>query len=238
MEPDRPGLEGSPRRQASIVSIPPPSGANSYQRLLYEQLWRHGITLATAWPLSIGWLRRHRGSGTIVHVHWPAVAYAPEPRPTGIRGVLQLWLGVAHFAVWLAAARVFGYRVVWTVHEVLPPDSPGLPHRLAAAWLARVSHTLIVHDQATIDRARELPTAAGKLVLIPHASYVGVYPRGRPGTQVRRALGLADASFVFLYFGMIRPYKDVPLLLEAFGQTRDALPDAALVIAGEPLEED
>jgi glycosyltransferase involved in cell wall biosynthesis len=220
-----------------VISVPPPSPVNSYQRLLYEQLYKRGITLASAWPLSIGWLRRHRGSGTIVHVHWPAVAYAPDPRPAGLRGRWQLWLGVARFGVWLTVARALGYRIVWTVHEVLPPDSPGRAHRVAAGWLARASHTLIVHDRATMDGARRLPTAAGKLVLIPHASYIGVYPRGRPGGQVRSELGLGKARFVFLYFGMLRPYKQVPLLLEAFARTREALPDAGLVIAGEPRDE-
>jgi beta-1,4-mannosyltransferase len=234
---DRPGLDGSPRRQASILSIPPPSPVNSYQRLLYEQLWRHGITLAPAWPPSIKWLWAHRGGDTIVHVHWPALAYVPERPIGGIRGTWQLWLGMARFGVWLTAARALGYRVVWTVHEVLPHDSPSAAHRLASLWLARVSHTLIVHDQATMDRARKLPGAAGKLALVPHPSYVGVYPRGRPGTQVRAELGICQARFVFLCFGMIRPYKDIPLLLEAFGSTRDALPDAALLVAGEPRDE-
>lgn len=226
-----------PRQRASIVSIPPPSSRNTYQRLLYEQLWRHGLTLAPGASLTVGWLRRHRGSGMIVHFHWPHLGYAPGGHTGGTPEGLELWLAVALFGVRLAAARAFGYRVVWTVHEVYPPDLPGLAHRVAANLLALASTRLIVHDQPTMDACRRLLSAAGKLTLIPHASYLGVYPRRRPGVQVRDELSLGEARFVFLYFGMIRPYKELPLLLTAFERTRHELPDIGLVIAGESLDD-
>jgi beta-1,4-mannosyltransferase len=41
---------------------------------------------------------------------------------------------------------------------------------------------------------------------------------------------------VFLCFGQIRAYKDLSLLLAAFAQTTDQLPDVALVIAGLPTD--
>jgi beta-1,4-mannosyltransferase len=243
MGADLPGLATTPGQRASLISIPDPSGANSYQRLLYEQLWHYGIGLLPAPPLSVGWLWHHRESRAILHIHWPRVAYAPPGVEAGRGqsadepGALQLWPGVVRFGIRLAAARVFGYRVVWTVHEVIPPDSPGHVHRVAARWLARASRTLIVHDQPTLEACRRLPTASRKLVLIPHPSYVGVYPRRRPGAQVREDLGLEQARFVFLCFGMIRPYKEIPLLLEAFAQTREELRDVALVIAGQPVDQ-
>ena len=81
------------------------------------------------------------------------------------------------------------------------------------------------------------PPPVGSWPLSPTRRMWGSIPRRRSGVQVRDELDLGWARFVFLYFGMIRPYKEVPLLLRAFGGTRRELPDVALVIAGESLDE-
>ena len=66
--------------------------------------------------------------------------------------------------------------------------------------------------------------------MIPHGSYVGVYPPGRPRAEVRRSLGLDEQTRVFLSFGHLRGYKDLDVLFDAFAQV--ARPDVALVVAG------
>ncbi len=100
--------------------------------------------------------------------------------------------------------------------------------------LALASQLLIVHDAPTARRARVLPGAARKLATVYHPTWDDAYQRARPGHVVRRELDLSWARFVFLFFSKLRARKDVPLLIEAFAQTRRELPDVALVIAGQP----
>ena len=51
----------------------------------------------------------------------------------------------------------------------------------------------------------------------------------------RRSLGLGPRDEVALFFGYIREYKGLDLLLEAWPAVADARPAARLVVAGDPV---
>lgn len=55
-------------------------------------------------------------------------------------------------------------------------------------------------------------------------------------TEACKALGLPDDKQYMLFFGLVRAYKGLDLLLDAFGQVKDKLPDLQLIIAGEFYE--
>jgi glycosyltransferase involved in cell wall biosynthesis len=219
----------------SIVSIPPPLDHNQYWSLLYAELWNNGIRLEQGVEFTVNWLLSRRSSRPILHFHWPI---REQSAVRNLRGALFDWWGTGRFALRLLVARALGYRVVWTVHEITRRSEGRSGDRVATWMLALASQLLIVHDETTAQRAHGLPAARRKLAIVPHPAYVDVYQRARPGAVVRRELGLAEARFVFLCFGNIRAYKDIPLLLEAFGGTRRELPDVALVIAGQPTDPD
>ena len=222
-----------------IASFPPAIRQNPYQRLLYDSLVEEGFAVERGNRLKLGWLVRRRGHVQFLHFHWLQGYYSWGDG----RGALALtlsWLRLALFAARLMVARVLGYRIVWTIHQVYPHE---LTNRwldgFAARLMARTSHVLIAHDQATASRAEsELGLPSGSVEIVRHGSYIGVYPSGRPRDVVRQELGVSDRAFVFLSFGHVRAYKDVDLLLEAFAATRQASPDAALVVAGAPLDGD
>src|SRR5439155_15164215 len=121
--------------------------------------------------LSFGWLWRARRDIDILHFHWRADRYyalrrpladgvppPPAPRFQGIRS----WLKLVAFAGRIAAARLLGYRLVWTIHEVYPPESftrpPGAVSRridrLGGRLLSRKCDLLLAHDVSTRERAR------------------------------------------------------------------------------------
>ena len=219
------------RPTVGIASFPAVLSTNPYQRLLYTELSHHGIELAPDAPFDLGWLRRSRGSVRILHFHWPQAFWRNERGPRPLRYVLS-YPKLALFALRLAAAKRMGYRVVWTVHQVYPHERVGGPlDRLGARVLARAADLLLVHDRGTADTvAAELPGQAGKVAIVPHGPYTGVYPTGRDRATVRRELGLGDDTFAFLCFGDLRTYKGVAFALEAF-EAADA-PRAALVVTG------
>ena len=87
--------EGPPAfaRQARtrVASFPPVLGANPYQRLLYEQLARHGIELADDARLKLRWLWAARHDVRFLHFHWAAGFYRFGHGPRMLRRPLS-WL--------------------------------------------------------------------------------------------------------------------------------------------------
>jgi beta-1,4-mannosyltransferase len=217
--------------RASLASFPPVLATNPYQRLLYEQLTALGIPLAPAERFRLGPLRRMRSVVRYLHFHWPQSYWRHQHGPAFLRGPLSL-AKIGVFGLRLAGARALGYRILWTVHQVSPHEvADERVDRLGARVLARFSHVLVAHDEATVEEVRtKLGRAGERVAVVPHGSYVGVYPAGRGRDAVRSELGLDRRTTVFLAFGDLRAYKAVELLLDAFRAA--PLDDAVLLVAG------
>ena len=224
-------------RAGAVASFPPVIAQNPYQRLLYEHLAALGVELADGAKLKTGWLWRNRSKVNVLHFHWPQSYYQWLWEPSWARRPLS-WLRLAVFTWRLTLARVLGYRLVWTVHQVYPHETVSAKiDRLAGRVLASACHALTAHDRSTAELVeRELGLDADRVVVLPHASYVGVYPEGRDRAVVRADLGLAPDAFVFLSFGHLRGYKDIDLLMAAFRGLDD--PSAMLLVAGPALDAD
>jgi beta-1,4-mannosyltransferase len=222
---------------ALVASFPAPIDRNPYQALLYEHLAGHGIAVASADQLSVGWLRENRNRITALHFHWPEHYYRFDQGPAPVKAFLS-WVRLAVFGARLAFARLYGYRIVWTVHQLHPHESSGRAlDQAAASLLVRMSNALIVLDRATGEAlVQEVTPSAGKLHVIPHGSYAGVYPAGRSREEVRAALAIHPGAFVALSFGQIRRYKDLDLIVEGF--SRAGIPESVLLVAGLPLDEE
>jgi beta-1,4-mannosyltransferase len=214
--------------RAALVSYPPVLAANPYQRLLYEQLTALGIPLAPADRFRLGALLRMRASVRYLHFHWPQSYWRHEHGPRPLRAPLSL-AKIGVFALRLAVARALGFRIAWTVHQVSPHEVAGERiDRLGARVLARLSHVLLAHDEATAEEVRQ--ELGRDAEVVPHGPYVGVYPAGRSRDEVRAELGLDPRTTMFLAFGDLRAYKAVELLLDAFRAA--PLDDAVLLVAG------
>lgn len=205
---------------------------NRYGELLYGALSGHGIEAVPEAKLDPRWLWRHRGEVTFLHFHWDRYFYDSTVSGPRLRECLS-WLKLVYFALLLMLGRALGYRIIWTVHEVVPHEARN-PRRdvLAGRLLARLSHALICHDDATAHRAEAvLGIPSERFAVIPHGSYLGVYPEGRPRCAVRREFGYDDSVFVLLAFGNLRSYKRLDLLLDAFLSVPS--PDVRLLITGQ-----
>jgi glycosyltransferase involved in cell wall biosynthesis len=224
------GRKGA-RGRHGIASFPQILTENPYQRLLYGALAEHGYTVVADAHFGIRWMLRHRQSVGAVHFHWPQGYWRHGPGGSSAWSWLKLML----FAVRLVVARVSGFRIVWTVHQVSPHESPRPAlDRTGARILARLAHVLIAHDAATARQVeRLLGVHHGRVAIVPHGPYADTYPQGRSRTEVRQELRLDDADVAFLCFGHLRGYKGIGMLLDAL---EDAPAGAAFVIAGMPMD--
>jgi beta-1,4-mannosyltransferase len=218
--------------RCGIATFPPFLEANPYRRLLYERLGEHGFRLVPTPRLRLSWLWRQRRTVGFLHFHWPEGYWRHDRGPVGRRRPLS-YMRMCLLLTRLLAARALGYRIVWTIHQVYPHERGNRRlDRRGAFLLARLSHVRLAHDASTAEAARrELGLAPGSVEIVPHGSYIGVYPPGRSRRKVRAELGIGEEELVFLCFGNLRPYKQLDLLLAAFLES--SLPTAALVVAGE-----
>ena len=216
----------------AIASFPPFLEANPYRKLLYAELEKRGFPLVPTPRLRLAWLWTHRHTVGFLHFHWPEGAWRHDRGPVALRRPLS-YVRLCLLLVRLLVARALAYRIVWTIHQVYPHERAGERlDRVGAMLLARASHVRVAHDTPTAEAARhELHLRPGTVALVPHGSYIGVYPRGRSRRDVRSELEIDDEALVFLSFGTLRRYKQLDLLLAAFA---GASPKTGrLVVTGE-----
>jgi glycosyltransferase involved in cell wall biosynthesis len=129
-----------------------------------------------------------------------------------------------------------GRRIVLTAHNVLPHE-PETQTRTAWAALYRLMDRIIVlYPKATI-AMQELGIDPARIAFVPHGNYLSIaaFAQGdAPLTQAeaRQRLELPQDAPIAAFFGLIRPYKGIEVLIAAYAELRQRLPDARLLIAG------
>ena len=110
--------------------------------------------------------------------------------------------------------------------------------RIVSECVFWVADAVTVKCSAAADEiaaAYRVPEAK-ELSVVPDGNYIESYENDVSRATARSDLGIDEESFVFVFFGQIRPYKGVPELVEAFSSLD--LPDAELWIVGNPHTDD
>jgi glycosyltransferase involved in cell wall biosynthesis len=157
------------------------------------------------------WLRENRGQVDVLHLNWPHYMYDAPDLESNVLSRCADVLG------YLSLARSLGYRIVWTVHNLYPHDRTHFHlHRLARLTISSLATALIVHCEQARALVRLHFHRTEGVFTIPHGHFMDAYPNTLSGTEARQRLGIAQDSFVYLFFGNLRPYKGVEDLLDAF----------------------
>ena len=219
----RVGLFGSPLDPG----VAPPAGLFPlypvFGRWIRSPLARRGraarrLLRALEYPLD--WRRVLRELSArpvdLVHVQWAMLPLLDRPA--------------------LGALKGQGSRLVLTVHDVEPRDW------WRCGWLSersiwRLADRLIVHAPANlVELAGRDRRASARVVVVPHGSSLSSHGAPIPRDVARERLGLPVDAEIVLFFGAIKAYKGLDLLIEAFAPVRARRPKALLLIAAEPVE--
>lgn len=179
-------------------------------------------------PLSSGLFRRNPRSRARVPLK--GLEYVPSFRRAR-RRLEQLAPDVVHVQWlvrpdadlrWLRAVAA-EWPVVFTAHNLAAMLS-----RRPEAWLRvlQVVDRVVVQSRRSGDQLAELGVPRTRIVRIPHPVFESGMPSGdggRPGQTL-------------LFFGLIRTYKGLDLLLRALQVMARDRPDVRLVVAGDPLD--
>ncbi|MGH9368297.1 MAG: glycosyltransferase, partial [Thermoanaerobaculia bacterium] len=127
-----------------------------------------------------------------------------------------------------------GFPVVYTAHDLLPHDSNSPEEREALASLYRRVDRVIVHADANrAELLKEFQVGAERVEVVPHGSYDFLLPEGEiERVAARTRLGLPSSGRIVLFLGLIKRYKGLEVLVDAFRQIAGRLPDAKLLIVG------
>ncbi len=200
----------------------PKHGDNPYLRCLSESLERQGVRVD-----DFSFMQALRTRYDVLHLHWPDLHLHA-------RSSLRTVVKHARLALLFLLLRWRKTRIVWTMHNLKPHE----PHRavgerLFPLWFPRLcTHVIALTKHGLVAALAAYPPLRHKCTaVIPHGHYRDAYPSALRRSECRERLGL-DHRFTFLFLGNIRPYKNVPVLIDAFRQLSH--PDVRLVIAGQP----
>jgi len=225
--------EQPPLQHTLTVTFFPMFSKNPYQYLLENGLRAHKIRVVARFGQSLismlsGWLC---GRPHVLHLHWLHALYERGGnRPSRLRFMIAV--------LTLRTVQRFGVRIVWTAHNLGHHERVGsYIDRKTTAFIAARADAIILHSQSARDRiVSEFPAAGqSKLHVIPMGNYIDAYPNNKNGQQSRKQLGIDPNHTVFLFFGLVRPYKGVLELIAAFREA--SIPESTLVIAGNPVSE-
>lgn len=147
--------------------------------------------------------------------------------------IIKYWIPFLAPALGFIARKVraSGAKVVVVVHNALPHERrPG--DLLLSRYLLRQADGVIAMSRKVKDDLERVVGLNVPVALIPHPIYDNFGPASDRATA-RSALDLDPARPILLFFGFIRKYKGLDILLDALPAVRAALPNIQLVVAGE-----
>ena len=206
-------------------------GSNPYITQLTEHLNCAGVHVVGRVQKTrhlLPWINRRHVD--VIHLHWLDPYYLTARYPKAVaRAVL--------FLSCLALARIRGIRIIWTVHNLVNHEQRRVMlESFVNRFVASLSGALIVHSVSACKMvaAKCSGRTARKISVIYHGHYINWYPNKIEKREARNALELPQTDLVFLFLGIIRPYKGVLELIDTFKQCE--LTDSKLMIVGQPTK--
>ncbi|MDH3214719.1 MAG: glycosyltransferase [Candidatus Krumholzibacteria bacterium] len=143
----------------------------------------------------------------------------------------QPFFAVAYGTTVLFLKRSSSARIVFLCHNVLPHESSPVDRILIKLGLRGVRHFLVHSEE---DRRNLLTLNTDAVVSLHPLPVMDAFKQGRYDRQAaKRELGLSGR--IILFFGYIRRYKGLDVLIEAFAESVQRL-DSTLLIVGEFYE--
>jgi len=223
-----------------------PKDPNPYQEILYSQIGEDykdtKITYLTG-PTSSPTINlfllpilliyyRVRGY-KIFHIHW---FYAFRISVFNFRIFKIIMKYYCIFILYFI--KILGYKLVWTNHETISHAAINKGDISISRYISRftsnIANSKIIHSKTVLNEMLENGLNIDNTFVIPHGNYINVYPDNITRSQARVKLAIQPDEIMILFFGMIRTYKGIDDLIEAY--SRMSIKKVKLVIAGRCID--
>ncbi len=143
--------------------------------------------------------------------------------------VISYWMSYFGPSLGFIARRLKKHcKVISILHNVTPHEPKFFDTPLTKYFLSGCTGNVTLCDEVAEDLRRLSPDAPCATLFHPIYGHFGEkLPRG----EAERLLGLAPGKKNILFFGLIRSYKGLDILLHALGKLDDSY---QLIVAGEP----
>ncbi|MBE9061361.1 glycosyltransferase [cf. Phormidesmis sp. LEGE 11477] len=215
-----------------VLTMPDCRSDNPYQALLERALIDQNVEMffPAGYRRLLPFYRavaEQSGRIDVLHLHWLGPYLKGGP-------VLARWFYAAKLLLDIYIVQMSGVKVVWTVHNLIAHDAQ---HVRLQRWirrrLAKIVDRMIVHNHSSKASVVELYEAADNAIsVVPIGHYRDVYAPPIDSKEARSILGLPTTGNLYLWQGILRPYKGVEALLQLWSEHEDLLSEHTLVIAG------
>ncbi|MGM9838404.1 MAG: glycosyltransferase [Paludibacteraceae bacterium] len=128
--------------------------------------------------------------------------------------------------------RRAGVRVVSVLDNVIPHEPHWWDKYLIRYFMRSVHHFVAMSDSVRADAMRFMSPVGQTVTLCPHPLYDN-FGTPVPQDEAKKQLGLEQDMRYLLFFGFIRDYKGLDLLMRAFADKRLEQQPVRLLVAGE-----
>jgi glycosyltransferase involved in cell wall biosynthesis len=204
-----------------------PKDINPYQDLLYAEMndyaeiryfqpkIRPRIMNLLFTPIELAFFRLF--GFKILHIHW----FYPFSFSNNNKGLMKV--SEFYLKIFLACVSMFGYKLIWTVHDLLPHERTFIDDAKMSKKIAMFADALIVPNSQTKKELIEnfnIPNK--KITLIPLGNFVGYYPESNKKITEK-------SNMIYLFFGQIKPYKGIDSLIKNFKDLPDLSAELQIV---------
>ena len=195
---------------------------NPYNFLLYSSVQKNDVDVREFSFAALFGLRFD-----ILHIHWPEFYLNSHYFLKALIYSFGLLLGI----VW---SKAWGKKLVWTVHNLHPHkiQYPKLNFLFWKLFLPQVDGVISLSEANQKLLLQTYPQLATKQHAVAyHGLYTGYYPDTISREEAQTKLNVPKDKKVFLFLGLVKPYKNVEVLIEIFKQ--HDFSDSVLIIAGK-----
>jgi len=143
--------------------------------------------------------------------------------------IISYWMSYFAPSLGFIARRLKKHcKVISVLHNVTPHEPKFFDAPMTRYFLSGCTGNITLCDEVAADLERLEPGTQQKTLFHPIYSHFG---EKMERTEAEKALGIEPGKKNLLFFGLIREYKGLDILLKAFGELDD---DYQLIVAGEP----
>jgi len=137
-------------------------------------------------------------------------------------------------SLYFVMLKLMRFKLAHTVHDISPLDESKLDH-LFNLLVYKTSDILFVHSNSNKNSlAQQMKLDEEKIKVMPHGDFDNYIPDGIISkSEARKIFGLSQEQNVILFFGAIKEYKGLDILVNSLSLACMKIINLALIIAGE-----
>ncbi|MFW6026020.1 MAG: glycosyltransferase [Candidatus Woesearchaeota archaeon] len=211
---------------------------NPFWRILKKELEKQDVKVIKM-PFTFFDLLKNRNRVKVINFH-----YARPEVQGQLKKILpkKAWYLIYRFSCWfqkktfrvkLNLAKKLGYKIIYTVHNLIPHNKNRNKINKYIKSLLDISDSIVTMGKSDKKKIEERYPDK-KIDIIPHFHFKGSYKNNISKKEAKKRLNIPHKKFTYLFFGHLRKYKGIDKLIKIFKKTGL---DAFLLIAGNSSQE-